>query len=106
MSGRNEFPANGFNGGKPGSLRRFILNDKDINPKGRYEPNPGDTLLILEAGGGGFGDVRNRRPELVKRDIEAGFVSIDGALEDYGVSLSSISSVGSDLKKSNRLTHD
>ena len=106
MSGRNEFPANGFNGGKPGALRRFILNDKDINPKGRYEPNPGDTLLILEAGGGGFGDVRNRRPELVKRDIEAGFVSIDGALEDYGVSLSSISSVGSDLKKSNRLTHD
>jgi len=39
------------------------------------------------AGGGGFGDPLERDPEMVKRDVEMGYVSLEGARRDYGVVL-------------------
>jgi N-methylhydantoinase B len=35
--------------------------------------------------GGGYGDPLDRDPELVLGDVLDGYVSIDGAREDYGV---------------------
>jgi len=40
---------------------------------------------LQEAGGGGFGDPRQRAIEAVLDDVRNGFVSVNGALEDYGV---------------------
>ena len=44
----------------------------------------GDVVRIESAGGGGFGDPRERDPRLVLRDVRAGFVSRDAAARDYG----------------------
>ena len=44
----------------------------------------GDEVLIESPGGGGFGDPRERPPDLLRRDVEEGFVSADSARERYG----------------------
>jgi N-methylhydantoinase B len=46
---------------------------------------PGERFVTRSAGGGGVGDPFARPPEQVRRDVVDGFVSIDGAREEYGV---------------------
>lgn len=46
---------------------------------------PGDRVRLMMPGGGGYGDPRDRDPELVARDIENGFVSRQRAISDYGL---------------------
>ena len=48
---------------------------------------PGDRLLYITAGGGGFGDPLARDPEAVARDVRRGFVSEAAARARYGVVL-------------------
>jgi N-methylhydantoinase B len=84
MAGRNEFAPRGFRGGKPGALRQLLINGKAVHPKGRYVLAPGDRVTALEAGGGGMGDPLLRDRMAVQRDIEAGFVTPEGALREYG----------------------
>jgi N-methylhydantoinase B len=38
-------------------------------------------------GGGGYGDPRGRDPELVLADVVDGYVSLEQALEEYGVAI-------------------
>jgi N-methylhydantoinase B len=42
-------------------------------------------VTLVEAGGGGVGDPRERDPEKVLHDVLKGAVSIDAAVRDYGV---------------------
>ena len=42
-------------------------------------------LRYVNNGGGGWGDPLTRDPELVKRDVRDGYVTIEGAARDYGV---------------------
>jgi N-methylhydantoinase B len=44
----------------------------------------GDELRYRTPGGGGFGDPRERDRELVRADVEDGFVSAEAAARDYG----------------------
>jgi N-methylhydantoinase B len=55
----------------------------------------GDLVIQHSAGGGGYGDPRLRPVELVKLDIENGYVSRDAAERDYGVVVSQVD--GGDL---------
>lgn len=48
---------------------------------------PGEKVLGVDQGGGGFGDPLDRDPRRVCRDVEDGFISPDAALEIYGVVL-------------------
>lgn len=82
---RTKFPTMGMNGGKSGKLRRYLINGKQIDPKGKHVFSPGDEIKIFEAGGGGHGDPRERPVEKVLKDVENGFVTVEGALRDYGV---------------------
>ncbi len=84
---RTEFAAHGFGGGRAGSLRRFELNGAPIPPKGRLVLEPGDTLTVYEAGGGGFGDPHERHPDLVLNDVLDGAVSPSAAADHYGVTV-------------------
>ncbi len=84
MGQRTEFPARGFDGGKPGLVRRYRINGEVVHPKGRYQLAPGDVVILDEAGGGGFGDPRRRPVEAIIDDVRRGFVSIEGALRDFG----------------------
>jgi N-methylhydantoinase B/oxoprolinase/acetone carboxylase alpha subunit len=44
----------------------------------------GDEVLLESAGGGGYGDPRERDPALVARDVEQGLVSAAAAERAYG----------------------
>ncbi len=82
---RTAFPAQGLLGGRPGSPRRFEVDGKPVPPKGRLVIPTGATLAVYEAGGGGYGDPRERDPALVLADVALGAVSVEGARQDYGV---------------------
>lgn len=47
----------------------------------------GDLVSWELAGGGGWGNPRERDPERVRRDVANGYVSIEAARRDYGVAL-------------------
>jgi len=49
------------------------------------------------AGGGGWGDPRQREPERVREDVVRGYVSRDAARDDYGVAFKEDFSVDADL---------
>jgi N-methylhydantoinase B len=55
------------------------------HPKGRSMLQPGDRLLMHYGGGGGYGDPTRRDPAALRRDIEDGYVTPEGARQDYGV---------------------
>ncbi|MDE0710337.1 MAG: hydantoinase B/oxoprolinase family protein, partial [bacterium] len=50
---------------------------------------PGDEIEMRMPGGAGFGDVSLRERELVLRDVELGYVTPEGAEQDYGVTVDS-----------------
>jgi N-methylhydantoinase B len=85
MANRTDFPAAGLHGGGAGALREHRLEGRPVHPKSRQELKPGDRLLLLEAGGGGIGDPRQRDPAAVRRDVENGFVSREDAERIYGL---------------------
>jgi len=53
-----------------------------------WETAPEAMLRYVTCAGGGWGDALERDPELVKRDVRDGYVTIAGAARDYGVVLS------------------
>jgi N-methylhydantoinase B len=85
LAGRTEFAPKGLQGGHPGGLRRYWINDEEVHPKGRYVLKPQDQLRMVEAGGGGFGPPSERSPTMVRNDVRDGFVSIEQAKLIYGV---------------------
>jgi len=87
MGNRTEFPPLGYRGGKPGRMREARINGEAVHPKGHYRIKPGDELTLLQAGGGGFGEPGARRPELLRADLDDGFITAEGAKRDYGLAL-------------------
>ncbi|MCP8894852.1 hydantoinase B/oxoprolinase family protein [Shinella daejeonensis] len=80
----------GANGGKPGATAELTVNRgrPDERRLGKIDVltvNAGDTVTFLTPGAGGWGDPATRDPEAVRRDVENGFVTPRGALDDYGV---------------------
>jgi N-methylhydantoinase B len=87
-----ETRAFGLFGGKPGSLPIMRVTGLDGTTRelgvNRFcEVSEGDTFELVSQGGGGFGDPFDRPPEQVRDDVVNGFVSIEKALEEYGVVL-------------------
>lgn len=85
MANRTDFPALGLRGGASGRLRQNRINDEPVHPKGSYILQPGDRITLLEAGGGGYGEPRERSRQAVLADVRAGVVSLEAARRDYGV---------------------
>ncbi|SIT49370.1 N-methylhydantoinase B [Paraburkholderia piptadeniae] len=80
-------PSWGLDGGLPGSLgARETSADVEPFVNGRGVVSSGQTVAFTPSGGGGYGDPRDRDPELVKRDVREGKVSREVAREVYGVS--------------------
>ncbi|MDH3738755.1 MAG: hydantoinase B/oxoprolinase family protein [Alphaproteobacteria bacterium] len=87
---RHVFRPFGLQGGMPGTPARVILNigtegEVDLGKISMVEPEAGDTVTLMSAGGGGYGDPFDRSVEDVVRDVRAGFVDEASAREDYGV---------------------
>jgi len=80
----------GLYGGKEGATNTCILNEgtkeeKRLPIKGFVQAKKGDVYTIYSAGGGGWGNPKEREPEKVRQDVINGIVSIKSAEEDYGV---------------------
>lgn len=76
MCDRVVHPAQGLFGGQPGQPVSVSLSDgRTLHPKARTDLHPGDRLVLRYAGGGGFGDPRERRKEDILRDRESGYSS-------------------------------
>ena len=86
LAERIEHPARGLFGGLPGTPASITMNGGPVPVKGRSWMRPGDRLRIRYPGGGGFGDPRERAPELLSADLKNGVVSAEAAREVYSAS--------------------
>ncbi len=80
----------GLQGGEPGALGEYILVKWNgdifkLPSKCTVQMEKGDSLIVHTPGGGGFGDLKKRDPEKVKRDVANGLVSVEAALRIYGI---------------------
>lgn len=86
-------PPQGADGGMPGKPGAWVLNqgregEVHLPPKRtNHRIRAGDTLTMVVAGGGGLGDPRDRARDLVRRDVEEGYVSAASARDDYGLDI-------------------
>ena len=86
-------PPWGVQGGKSGkSGQVLIYKNGNQQPELLYKTEnrplePGDRVRMSTGGGGGYGDPRERPAELIQRDISRGFVSLENARNDYGVTI-------------------
>ena len=59
----------------------------DVPPVAALELQPGERIVSVSAGGGGYGDPLTRDPAAVLHDVLEGWVSRERALDVYGVVL-------------------
>jgi N-methylhydantoinase B len=84
-------PAYGIDGGWPGSLNEGYLNKGRPNEKklasneGWNRAKSGETVSVLSAGGGGWGDPLERDPAAVLDDVRNEMLSLEKAREWYSV---------------------
>ena len=87
---RCAFHPYGLYGGRPGKLGRNVLNpgtpdETPLTGKVTRDIRQGDVFRYEMAGAGGWGDPFERDPERVLRDVRNEYVSLEAALEEYGV---------------------
>jgi N-methylhydantoinase B len=87
QSGRFRLPPEGLFGGKPGARAQFLVNGKPGDPYGLTRLHPGDTVIMDAAGGGGYGDPKERDRAQLVRDVRDGKVTRESARRDYGVEI-------------------
>lgn len=87
MGYRTDYPAEGTAGGRPGGARQTLINGRPIPHKGRFVLAPGDYLTRVEAGGGGFGDARDRDRDVLAADVRDGYVTPAAAAREYGIAI-------------------
>jgi N-methylhydantoinase B len=83
---RSKVPPWGVFGGRPGRVGNLFVNGVEVAAKTREVlARPGDVLRMDMNAGGGYGDPLERDPERVLGDVLEGYVTVEGAREDYGV---------------------
>ena len=84
-------------GGHAGAASSFTRNPygeaEDLRNSDIVPLEPGDTLLLVGPGAGGYGHPHERPIERVVEDVRCGFVSRERARSDYGVALAEDGSV-------------
>ena len=86
MYDRTRFAARGFQGGEDGAPGELFLKDGTRpHPKGKYELQPGQSVILRLPGGGGFFRPEERSLDAVLEDVRQGRVSREAALTEYRV---------------------
>ncbi len=85
MVDRTQFEAQGLEGGQVGALGEFKIDGEKKQPKMVHWLEPEAEVALNPPGGGGYGDPFEREPEAVLADVVDGYVSLEGAAQDYGV---------------------
>jgi N-methylhydantoinase B len=82
------YPMPGIAGGQPGEPNALRIGDYRVQHTSNWEPLlAGETVVYDYGGGGGWGDALARDPQAVLDDVLDEYVSVAGALRDYGVVL-------------------
>ena len=85
LSDRWRHPAAGVLGGKQGAHSEISFSDGTIpHQKSRTMIQPGMRLTMRYAGGGGYGDPKQRDPAILREDLENEYISAESARRDYG----------------------
>jgi N-methylhydantoinase B len=87
---RSVTPAWGLFGGKSAMGPEVVINpgrdsEKHALKINTYPMKKGDAVRLATGGGGGFGSPLKRDPQSVLDDVLDGYVSVEHALQDYGV---------------------
>ena len=77
----------GLGGGGPGRSGVALLNGRELQAFPPIRLQPGDVVELRLGGGGGFGPVAERARDAIARDVDLGYVTLEGARRDYGVDL-------------------
>ena len=88
----------GIFGGKPGAVGKMEIYNIDSPGDIRQEyskfsglrTEKGDVISYFSPAGGGYGDPLEREPEKVLDDVLDGFITVEHAIEDYGVVLEAV----------------
>jgi N-methylhydantoinase B len=91
-------PRAGMSGGYGAALNRLeVMRDGKLLELGEiplkvggFGLEEGDVIVTYAAGGAGYGDPLEREPERVAQDVRDGYVTVEGAADDYGVVLSGV----------------
>ena len=88
--GRQQYPPWGIEGGKPGATSATLMKlpgETAFKPVSvvRHMVPAGTAVVVATAGGGGWGDPVHRDPELVRKDVLNGYISVESAARDYGM---------------------
>lgn len=95
---RDQFAPLGLMGGHPGTAANLVVERADgkVEPisKARLQLAPGDRVITMTAGGGGFGDPRRRERSAVVRDLVEGKITARAAQDIYGLDVLSVGARG------------
>jgi N-methylhydantoinase B len=100
-------PALGVRGGRSGALCRPAMRRADgevvaLDAWARVVLQPGETIISISSGGGGYGPAHEREVERVLHDLSDGWVSAERARELYGVVLGADGSLDEGATRSRR----
>ena len=89
---RHDCPPWGLFGGHSGAPNTVVVTRADgstdeFRKVNEYPLEPGDVVSFRTAGGGGYGDPRERDRDLLHADVEDGYVSQEEAEREYGLAM-------------------
>ncbi len=94
MFDRVDHPARGRQGGKNGAAMTISRDDgSPMKGKGKQFVASGQRVMLAMPGGAGYGNPRDRDPDLVRRDLVRGYISAEVARQDYGMNDAEIESL-------------
>jgi N-methylhydantoinase B len=89
-AGRSKYPTWGVEGGRHGTPNYAVIYKKGEEPMrmrriAAFKMEKGDMVSLRTGGGGGWGDPLTRDPERVQWDVKNRYISLEDALNIYGV---------------------
>ncbi|MQY82556.1 5-oxoprolinase, partial [archaeon] len=106
-AGRSKFPCWGVDGGMKGTPNYAIIYKQGEEPMrvrkiAAHKLRKGDMVSLITGGGGGWGDPAKRDPERVLWDVKNEYVTLEDALNIYGVAIDG-KTLELNLKKTEKL---
>ena len=94
MFDRGQHPARGRRGGGNGAATTIAQDDgTGMRVKGKQFVPHGRKVVMAFPGGAGYGAAQDRDPAMVRRDLARGYISVETAAHDYGLSQEDIAAV-------------
>ncbi len=104
MFDRVDHPARGRRGGQDGAATTIERDDGvAMKGKGKQFVPAGRRVKLAFPGGAGYGNPKDRDPNLVRRDLARGYISNDVARDVYGLSSAEIDEINSALERGDPL---